>query len=201
MIVCKTNEAHAEIKSKFQERDLDKIYHTVVVGKPKKGKDVIVNYVMRHPKSHLPKMVVTNDTVKGKKCITEYSVLKCWKIKSQFFTLLEIKLHTGRTHQIRVTMAALGHPVAGDVLYHKNASKQNTNGLCLLARRLAFEHPFPPPPESIITDNRNKEQLEAKGTKDGLLSFEANYPAGYQQFLDHLDKNGEFIRLEEEIEF
>lgn len=64
-------------------------------------------------------------TQKGKKSITEYKVLNTWKIKSQFFSLLEITLHTGRTHQIRVTMAGLGHPVAGMCGLHQLLKAHN----------------------------------------------------------------------------
>jgi len=123
-------------------------------------------------------MTVTEDKTKGKHCLTEYTVLKSWKLKNQIYSLLEIDLHTGRTHQIRVTMASLAHPVAGDSIYHRKASKHSVQALCLVAKRLSFAHPI---------------------LGGDLMNFEVEYPDPFKNFLQLLAQNGTEIGTEEDL--
>jgi len=117
ILICKTNETHANLKSQFQERKIQKWYQAIVVGKVKTEHGFINSKIMRHPTVH-HKMTVTNDP-KGKDSSTEYYVKQIWKTKNNYYTLLQIQIHTGKTHQIRVHLSSLSHPIVGDVLYHK----------------------------------------------------------------------------------
>jgi 23S rRNA pseudouridine1911/1915/1917 synthase len=177
MVICKTNEAHVLMKQKFHERsdDILKIYHTIVVGNLSHDHNVIKNCIMRHPKMRY-KMMVTADKTQGKESITEYDVLKRWRVKNLEYTLLKITLHTGRTHQIRVTMASLARPVVGDPLYHKKNAKHKVDNLCLVSKELSFKHP-------ILIDT------STQGPKE--LSLTSPYPQHMQDFMDYLDRNNE----------
>jgi len=86
-------------------------------------------------------MTITEDPHQGKPATTEYQVLRVWHTKTTPYSLLEIKLHTGRTHQIRVHMSSLAHPIVGDVLYHKKNAKHKAEQLCLVAKKLFFCSP------------------------------------------------------------
>jgi len=175
MVICKTNEAHVLMKQKFADRsdDVVKVYHTIVVGNFTTNHDVVTNYIMRHPKMR-SKMMITNDKTQGKESVTEYDVLKRWKVKNSFYNLLKVTLHSGRTHQIRVTMASLSHPVVGDPLYHKKNAKHNVDKLCLVAKELSFNHPLE------IIDNKPKP-----------LSFSIEYPKHVADFITFLDSKNE----------
>eukprot|EP01126_Amoeba_proteus_P002024 TRINITY_DN10639_c0_g1_i1.p1 TRINITY_DN10639_c0_g1~~TRINITY_DN10639_c0_g1_i1.p1 ORF type:complete len:132 (-),score=26.81 TRINITY_DN10639_c0_g1_i1:112-507(-) len=121
--------------------------------------------------------ILKNKKKKGKHSITEYRVLKTWKLKSFMYSLLDIDLHTGRTHQIRVVMSSLAHPVVGDVLYHKKSAKHNTTNLCLVAKKLRFNHPE---------------------REDEELSFEVDYPDFFHEFINFLNTNGSLVPLDED---
>jgi len=166
MIICKNDEIHEKLKQQFQERTkIKKIYHALVVGKMKDEHAVINGNIMRHPKIH-HKMTVTNDPNKGKTASTEYTVVKHWQTRNCFYSLLEIQLHTGRTHQIRVHLSSLTHPVVGDVLYHKRNAKHKAEQLCLVAKKLYFEHPK---------------------TED-MVALEVEWPQHFREFAEFLDK-------------
>src|SRR5690606_32479474 len=109
MVVAKTERAYTALKRAFKEREVEKIYHAVVQGHPDPLAGTIDAPIGRHP-SHSWKFAVTPH---GKDSITHYRTLEAFPGAS----LLEIELETGRTHQIRVHMAAHRHPCAGDPLY------------------------------------------------------------------------------------
>ncbi len=108
MVVAKSERAYTALKRAFKEREVDKIYHAVVQGLPDPLAGTIDAPIGRHP-SHSWKFAVTPD---GKDSITHYDTLEAFPSAS----LLEIHLETGRTHQIRVHMAAHRHPCVGDPL-------------------------------------------------------------------------------------
>jgi len=164
MIICKTNEIHSAFKTQFQERKLQKWYQAIVVGKLKEDHSFINSRIMRHPTVH-HKMTVTNSP-HGKEASTEYFVKQMWKTRKGYYSLLHIQIHTGKTHQIRVHLQSLAHPIVGDVLYHKKSTKHNVDNLCLVAQKLIFTHPV----------NNEKH------------SFEAPLPKNFTDFVNYLNQ-------------
>ena len=136
MVVAKTEQAYSWLKAAFKSREVEKIYHAVVQGHPDPLSGTIDAPIGRHP-THAWKFAVT---AAGKDSVTHYETIEAFRGAS----LLEIKLETGRTHQIRVHMAAHRHPCVGDPLYGADPTIAAYLGLTrqwLHARRLAFTHP------------------------------------------------------------
>ncbi|MFF5627005.1 RluA family pseudouridine synthase [Microbacterium sp. LWH10-1.2] len=136
MVVAKTESAYTALKRAFKERTVEKIYHAVVQGHPDPLVGTIDAPIGRHP-NHSWKFAVTPD---GKPSVTHYETLEAFPGAS----LLEIHLETGRTHQIRVHMAALRHPCVGDPLYGADPTLSARLGLTrqwLHAHQLGFTHP------------------------------------------------------------
>lgn len=156
MVVAKTESAYSTLKRAFKERTVEKIYHAVVQGHPDPLAGTIDAPIGRHP-NHSWKFAVTPD---GKPSVTHYETLEAFPGAS----LLEIHLETGRTHQIRVHMAAHRHPCVGDPLYGADPTLSARLGLSrqwLHAHQLAFSHP---------------------ATGD-WVQFESPYPADFQHAL------------------
>lgn len=136
MVVAKSERAYSALKSAFKEREVDKVYHTLVQGHPDPLVGTIDAPIGRHP-SHSWKFAVVAD---GKPSITHYETIEAFPGAS----LLEVHLETGRTHQIRVHMAAHRHPCVGDPLYGADPTIAQRLGLTrqwLHAHELAFTHP------------------------------------------------------------
>ena len=136
MVVAKSERGYTELKRAFKDRTVDKIYHAVVQGHPDPSTGTVDAPIGRHPR-HDWKWAVT---ASGKDSITHYETLEAFPAAS----LLEIRLETGRTHQIRVHMSAIKHPCVGDLTYGADPSLSRRLGLerqWLHARRLAFAHP------------------------------------------------------------
>jgi 23S rRNA pseudouridine1911/1915/1917 synthase len=159
MVVAKSERAYSELKRQFHDREVDKIYHAVVQGHPDPFSGTIDAPIGRHPSSDW-KFAVTAD---GKPSVTHYDTLEAMRSA----TLLEIHLETGRTHQIRVHLAAQRHPCVGDLLYGADPTLAARVGLTrqwLHAMRLGFRHP---------------------GTGE-RVEFETAYPEDLQHALDVL---------------
>ena len=136
MVGAKTERAYPLPKRAFKDREVEKIYHTVVQGHPDPLAGTIDAPIGRHP-NHSWKFAVIPD---GKDSVTHYETLEAFRGAA----LLEIELETGRTHQIRVHMAAHRHPCAGDPLYGADPTLSARLGLSrrwLHARQLSFDHP------------------------------------------------------------
>ena len=136
MVVAGSERAYTALKHAFKEREVEKIYYAVVQGHPDPLAGTIDAPIGRHP-SHSWKFAVTPD---GKDSITHYETLEAFPAAS----LLEIHLETGRTHQIRVHMAAHRHPCVGDPLYGADPTLSARLGLSrqwLHAHKLSFTHP------------------------------------------------------------
>ena len=136
MVVAKTERAYTALKRAFKEREVDKIYHAVVQGHPDPLSGTIDAPIGRHA-THSWKFAVTPD---GKDSVTHYETIEAFPGAS----LLEIHLETGRTHQIRVHMAAHRHPCVGDPLYGGDPTLAARLGLTrqwLHAHELSFAHP------------------------------------------------------------
>ncbi|HEX4444844.1 MAG TPA: RluA family pseudouridine synthase [Galbitalea sp.] len=159
MVVARSDLAYSELKRQFHDREVEKIYHAVVQGHPDPLAGTIDAPIGRHPGSSW-KFAVTAD---GKPSVTHYETLEAFPAAS----LLEIHLETGRTHQIRVHLAAQRHPCVGDTMYGADPTLSARLGLTrqwLHAKKLGFTHP------------RSGEWIE----------FEVEYPADLQHALDIL---------------
>jgi len=134
MVVAKTLEAFQELKNQFKKKEVKKVYFGLVWGKMSEKEGKIDWPIGRHLK-HGERMSIK--TKKPRSAETYYSVQK----KLERFTLLEIRPVTGRTHQIRVHLAASGHPLVGDLRYGRRKSKVKCPRLFLHSSLLAFFHP------------------------------------------------------------
>lgn len=138
IVVAKNDAAHLSLTTQFAQRDTSKIYLAVVQGCPSSPEGTIFTNIGRHPVNRL-KMAVVNPG-SGKPAITDYKVLR--HDPSTNSSLVMCTLHTGRTHQIRVHMLHLGHPLIGDPIYaHPAKQKARPGRLMLHAWQLAFNHP------------------------------------------------------------
>ena len=157
MVVAKSERAYTILKRAFRSRSVDRIYHALVQGHPDPFSGTIEAPIGRHPGADY-KMAVMDQ---GRHSVTHYSTLEAFVAA----TLLDIKLETGRTHQIRVHMAAIRHPCVGDLMYGADpvlASKLDLERQWLHAVRLSFVHP----------------------SSGELMQFESGYPPDLQQALD-----------------
>ena len=159
MVVAKTETAYTALKRAFHDREVDKIYHAVVQGHPDPLAGTIDAPLGRHPGASWKFAIVAD----GKPSVTHYETLEAFP----YAALLEIELETGRTHQIRVHMAAQRHPCVGDAMYGADPTISARLGLTrqwLHAKRLGFEHP---------------------ATRE-YVQFESEYPADLQHALEVL---------------
>jgi len=136
MVVAKSERAYAALKRAFKSRQVEKIYHALVQGHPDPTRGTIDAPIDRHPTHDYKWAVVAG----GKPAITHYELIEALRHAS----LLEIRLETGRTHQIRVHMAAIRHPCVGDLMYGADpvlARRLGVERQWLHAHRLGFVHP------------------------------------------------------------
>ncbi|MGZ4579603.1 MAG: RluA family pseudouridine synthase [Nocardioidaceae bacterium] len=136
MVIAKSESAYSVLKHAFRDRTVDKTYHALVQGHPDPLRGTVDAPIGRHPRYDY-KFAVMAD---GKPSVTHYETLEAHR----FASLLEVHLETGRTHQIRVHMAALRHPCVGDLTYGADPVLARRVGLerqWLHAVRLGFEHP------------------------------------------------------------
>lgn len=162
MVVAKTERAYTLLKQAFRERTVEKIYNAVVQGHPDPLTGTVDAPIGRHPSSDWKFAVV----VDGKPSVTHYETVEAFPAAS----LLEIHLETGRTHQIRVHMAAQRHPCVGDTTYGADPTLSSTLGLSrqwLHAVQLGFQHP---------------------GTGEPVV-YRSTYPADLQHALDVLRRS------------
>ena len=167
MVVAKTEDVHRRLSESFKSRTVDKEYLTIVRGILKKKSGRIVAHISRHP-VHRQKMAVC-DVSQGRYAASSWEVLEEY---DKNFSLLRVKIETGRTHQIRVHMASLGHPVAGDSLYGRALHGINFPRQMLHAHRLTLSHPVSQVPLSFV----------ATPWPDFVSKVEELRGAGYQVF-------------------
>lgn len=162
MVVAKNDLAHHSLAAQFKDKTANKTYHAILDGVPATAEGRICTTIGRHPVNR-KKMAAR--VIHGKEAITN------WKLVTPYdraFSLVEITIETGRTHQIRVHMALIGVPVAGDQVYGKHNTLYPTLGVsrqCLHASKLSFVHP-------------------ATGDR---VTFTADRPPDMQRVLDRLD--------------
>lgn len=134
VIACKNDAAHGSIAAQLKEHSVNRKYHAICHGVLKVDEGTIDRPVGRHPVDR-KKMAVNEKN--GKQAITHYRVLKRFKE----YTYVECTLETGRTHQIRVHMASIGHPLLGDDVYSARKCPFQLQGQTLHAKILGFRHP------------------------------------------------------------
>ncbi len=140
MIIAKNDITHNALSSMFKNKEIDKRYKAIIYGIPRFKEQILETFIRRHPTNRL-KFEVASE---GKLAITKYSLEKPLKNAS----LIDIKIYTGRTHQIRVHMSYIGHPIIGDTLYgYKHSYFDKTlediigERFLLVAYKLSFTHP------------------------------------------------------------
>ena len=159
LIVAKNDFAHTGLAEQIKEHSFTREYEAVVFGNLKDDSGTVDAPIGRNPNDR-KKMCVTEKN--SKNAVTHYSVIERYK----GYTHIKCRLETGRTHQIRVHMAYLGHPVAGDLVYGVKKEKVGFEGQCLHAKKIGFVHP------------RSGEYLE----------FDSDLPRYFTEFLDKLKK-------------
>ncbi len=160
LIVAKNDKAHLGLAEQIKEHSFTREYNAVIVGHLKENEGTVNAPIGRNPKDR-KKMCVTMQN--SKNAITHYSVIEDF----DGYSYISLKLETGRTHQIRVHMAHLGHPVAGDTVYGNDKRSTFLNGQCLHAIKIGFVHP------------RTNEYLE----------FTSDLPDYFKDFLNKIKNN------------
>lgn len=158
IIVAKNDTAHINLSKQIQDRKVKKTYIALVRGVIKENEATINMPIGRNSKDR-KKMAVTKD---GKEAITHFKVLK----RYNGFTLLEVKIETGRTHQIRVHLSEIGYPIVGDEVYSNGKNPFGVKGQMLHAEKLELKHP--------------------RTGKD--LTFEAPVPKYFANIINQLEK-------------
>jgi 23S rRNA pseudouridine1911/1915/1917 synthase len=150
LVIAKNNESHTSLAQQFKERTIHRVYWALVYGEVKENAGKITSYLARHPTDRKRFASVKREGSQGKIAITNFKKIE---YSQKGFTLLELKLETGRTHQIRVHVSEKHHPIVGDVTYgSKNRQKnvksvqirktiENLGRIALHAKELGFIHP------------------------------------------------------------
>ena len=135
VVFARTSKALTRLNEMFSNRETQKTYWAVVKNKPEKEQDTLVHFLKRNEKNNTSKAHI-KEVEASKKAILDYTLLK----QLDNYSALEINLHTGRHHQIRAQLAAIGSPIKGDLKY--GFERSNTDGgIHLHARKLNFIHP------------------------------------------------------------
>lgn len=159
LMVAKNDASHNDLAEQIKEHSFKREYEAVVYGNVKNDFGTVKAPIFRHPTKRKQMAVVEG----GREAVTHYEVVG----RYNGFTHLRLKLETGRTHQIRVHMAYIGHPVAGDEVYGPKKVITSLNGQCLHAKILGFVHP------------KTKEYIE----------FDSQLPKYFRDFIEKLEKS------------
>ncbi|WP_297713275.1 RluA family pseudouridine synthase [Clostridium sp.] len=159
LVIAKNDEAHNDLAAQFKEHSIKREYYALVEGRFSNLKGTVDKPISRDKKERI-KMAINSD---GKRAVTHYEVLEQY---DKGVSLVKCTLETGRTHQIRVHMASIGHPLVGDLVYGYKRQKFNIEGQALHAKTLGFIHP------------RSKEYME----------FTSELPNYFKELLEKLRK-------------
>ncbi|HWW16812.1 MAG TPA: RluA family pseudouridine synthase [Candidatus Dormibacteraeota bacterium] len=144
ILVAKNDDAHRKLSAQFAAREVKKKYVALVHGWVKKDSGTLAQSISRDP---VRRMKMTARLEGGRAAVTHYRVVRRLDTKFGKFTLLDVKIDTGRTHQIRVHVAAMGHPVVGDTMYGAPVQARGKSAVIVLKRNflhaaeLEFQHP------------------------------------------------------------
>ena len=134
LIVCKNDFTHNDIAAQLKEHSINRVYHAIVHGVIKEEEGTVNAPIGRHP---IDRKKMSINEKNGKEAVTHYKVIKRFKN----FTYIQCKLETGRTHQIRVHMASLHHPLLGDAVYGPAKCPYKLQGQTLHAKTIGIVHP------------------------------------------------------------
>ena len=157
LMVAKNDKAHQSLAAQIKDHSFTRVYETVVIGHLREQSGTVNAPIGRHPTDR-KKMAVTAKN--SRPAVSHYEVLE----RLDGYDHVRVKLETGRTHQIRVHMSSLGHPVAGDTVYGPSRTNLGLQGQCLHARTLGFVHP----------------------TTGAYMEFTGDLPPYFTAFLDKL---------------
>ena len=157
LIVAKNDKAHVNLSEQIKEHKVKKTYIALVRGVVKEN-EATIDMPIGRSKTDRKKMAVCKD---GKNAVTHIKVLKRW----EHYTLLQVNIETGRTHQIRVHLSYIGYPIIGDYTYSNGKNEFGVVGQCLHAQKLEFKHPI-----------TNK-----------IVELEAPLPEYFQEIIQKLD--------------
>ncbi len=135
IVVAKNDKAHINLSNQIKNHEVEKTYIALVRGIVKEN-EATIDMPIGRSKTDRKKMTVRED---GKNAITNFKVLE--RFYEDNCTLLEVKIETGRTHQIRVHLSHIGYPIIGDYVYSNGKNKWGIKGQCLHAKSLKFRHP------------------------------------------------------------
>lgn len=138
LIIAKNDKAHTKMSQQIKNREVKKTYITLVRGIIPENEATINMPIGRSTKDR-KKMAVVKE---GKEAITHFKVINRYTTQKGSYTLLEVKIDTGRTHQIRVHLSQIGHPIIGDMTYSNGKNEFGVEGQCLHAKSLEFKHPI-----------------------------------------------------------
>ncbi len=168
LVVAKNDKAHVFLSEELKSHKVNRVYHAIVVGNLKELSGTVDEPIGRHPVDRKKMAVIKNEGYTSRQAITHYRVIK----RYNGFDYIQCVLETGRTHQIRVHMAYLGHPLLGDEVYggaktrFQSLHKDCIHGQCLHAKELHLTHP---------TTNMN-------------CTFTSELPDDFKRVLDLLEK-------------
>lgn len=134
LVVCKNDESHLCVAEQIKHHSIQRIYRGIVSGNFKEAQGRIEGNIGRHPKDRKKMAVVSAG---GKAAVTHFTLLEQWKSAAY----MEFRLETGRTHQIRVHMASIGHPLLGDTVYGNPKNPYHLTGQALHAMTIGLKHP------------------------------------------------------------
>lgn len=135
VVFARTSKALPRLNQLFKDRDAKKTYWAIVKNMPPKEEDSLVHYLKRNPKQNKSYAHI-KEIPESKKAILDYKIIQ----KMNNYFLLEVELHTGRHHQIRSQLSAIGCPIKGDLKYGFDRSNKDAS-ISLHARKLSFDHP------------------------------------------------------------
>ena len=168
LVVAKNDESHVFLSSLLKDHQIKREYHAILTGRLREQSGTIKTYMARHPVNRKKMAVVAPDRQGAREAITHYSVIEEYR----GYTYAKMVLETGRTHQIRVHCAYLGHPIIGDEVYgggktqFEKANKSLLSGQVLHAKKLTLIHP------------RTKEEM----------TFECDLPREFLELLERLKR-------------
>ena len=177
LVVAKNDEAHLFLSEQLKGHHISRIYTAIAIGNFREESGTVDAPIGRHPVDRKKMAVIHNSELRSRDAITHWSVMARGEADGNSFTQLRCQLETGRTHQIRVHMASVGHPLLGDSVYGGANTKfeakhrSSITGQCLHAGELHLTHP------------RTKQEMQ----------FSAPMPQNMQHVVDILFKNNEFL--------
>ena len=170
LVVAKSDAAHLALADQLKGHHIRRTYYAIAIGNLREECGTVNAPIGRHPTDRKRMAVICNEAFKAREAITHWQVLARGSAEGQSFTLVRCELETGRTHQIRVHMASIGHPLLGDPVYGGANTRLETRhkswikGQCLHAKELTFTHP----------------------TTGKEVHFECPLPDGMQKLIEYL---------------